>query len=49
MHTRVAAMSTRGINIIVPESGHYIQYEHPQIVIDAVRQALAISRSRPLR
>lgn len=44
LHLEIAAMSTRGINIIVPNSGHYIQYEHPQIVIDAVRQAVALAR-----
>lgn len=44
MHTQVASMSTRGINVIVPNSTHYIQYEHPQIVVDAVMQAVDISR-----
>lgn len=44
LHTQVASMSTRGINVIVPNSTHYIQYEHPQIVVDAVMQAVDISR-----
>jgi pimeloyl-ACP methyl ester carboxylesterase len=44
LHTQVAAMSTRGINIIVPNAGHYIQYEKPQVVIDAIEQATAIAR-----
>ncbi len=44
MHTRVAAMSTRGINIIVPDAGHYIQYDKPQVVIDAVDQARWLSQ-----
>lgn len=44
LHLDVAAMSTRGVNEIVPNSGHYIQYEHPQIVIDAVDQALSVAR-----
>jgi pimeloyl-ACP methyl ester carboxylesterase len=44
LHLEVASMSTRGINEIVPNSGHYIQLEHPQIVVDAVNQAVAISR-----
>lgn len=43
LHTRIAAMSTRGINIIVPNAGHYIQYDKPQVVIDAIRQVLAIA------
>jgi len=44
LHLDVASMSTRGINEIVPNSTHYIQLEHPQIVVDAVNQAVAISR-----
>lgn len=46
LHTQVAAMSTRGVNIIVPNSSHYIQYDHPQIVVDAVFQAVSVVRSR---
>lgn len=46
LHLEVAAMSTRGINVIVPNSGHYIQYEHPQIVIDAINQAVAIAKEK---
>jgi len=41
-------MSTRGVNEIVPNSGHYIQYDHPQVVIDAVNQAVAIAREEQL-
>lgn len=43
MHNEVAAMSTHGINIIVPRSSHLINYDRPEIVIDAIRQALAIA------
>lgn len=43
LHTQLASMSTRGINVIVPNSSHYIQYEHPQIVVDAVMQAVNLS------
>jgi pimeloyl-ACP methyl ester carboxylesterase len=43
MHNEVAAMSTHGINEIVPRAGHLIQYDRPEIVIDAIRQALAIA------
>jgi len=42
LHTRMASMSTRGVNAIVPDSGHYIQYDHPQTVVDAVLQTIAI-------
>lgn len=44
MHNEVAAMSTRGIDAIVPGAGHFIQYDRPQVVIDAVDQAVAIAR-----
>ncbi len=44
MHNEIAAMSTRGINIIVPNTGHYIQFDKPQVVVDAVNQALQIAR-----
>ncbi|BFI95219.1 MAG: alpha/beta hydrolase [Rhodanobacter sp.] len=44
LHLDVAAMSTRGVNEIVPNSGHYIQYDHPQVVIDAIEQVLSIAR-----
>lgn len=44
MHNEVAAMSTRGIDIIVPGAGHFIQYDRPQVVIDAVNEAVAIAR-----
>jgi len=30
----------------VPDSSHYIQYDQPQAVIDAVKQALAEIRGR---
>jgi pimeloyl-ACP methyl ester carboxylesterase len=43
MHNDVAAMSTHGVNEIVPRAGHLIQYDRPEIVIDAIRQALAIA------
>lgn len=45
-HDRLAALSTRGSNIVVPETGHYIQYDQPQAVIDAVTRAIAEIRGR---
>jgi pimeloyl-ACP methyl ester carboxylesterase len=49
LHSQLAAMSTRGINVIVPNAGHYIQFDRPQVVIDAVNQAIAISRERHIK
>ncbi len=46
LHTQVAAMSTRGVNMIVPRAGHFVQYDRPEIVIDAVNQAVAIAQEQ---
>ena len=46
LHLDVASMSSRGISIIVPHSGHYIQYDRPQVVIDAVDEVVAIARDQ---
>lgn len=43
LHNEVAAMSTHGANWIVPRSGHTINYDRPEIVIDAINQVLAIA------
>lgn len=43
MHNEVAAMSTHGVNEIVPRSGHYIQFDRPEIVIDAIEQTISIA------
>ena len=39
-----AAMSTNGRLIVVAGSGHYIQLEHPSVVIDAVQQVVVQAR-----
>ncbi len=48
-HDRIAALSTRGRNIVVPDSNHYIQYDQPQAVIDAVKQAVTEIRGHASR
>ncbi|MBV9548174.1 MAG: alpha/beta fold hydrolase [Alphaproteobacteria bacterium] len=40
-HNRLAALSTRGSNTIVPGSSHYIQMDRPKAVIDAVLRVVA--------
>ncbi len=35
-HNRLAALSSRGSNKVVPNSSHYIQIDQPLAVIDAV-------------
>jgi pimeloyl-ACP methyl ester carboxylesterase len=39
-----AAMSTNGRLIVVEGSGHYIQLDHPSVVVDAVRQVVTHAR-----
>ena len=46
MHNKVAAMSTHGVNEIVPRAGHYIQYDRPEIVIDAIEQTISIANDQ---
>lgn len=43
MHNELAAMSTHGVNEFVPRTGHLINYDRPEIVIDAIHQVLAIA------
>jgi pimeloyl-ACP methyl ester carboxylesterase len=38
MQEELAALSTRGKRIIVEGSGHFIQLDKPQVVIDAIRE-----------
>jgi pimeloyl-ACP methyl ester carboxylesterase len=45
-HDRIAALSTRGDNTVVPGAHHYIQIDKPQAVIDAVRRVVAVARLR---
>lgn len=46
LHSQVAAMSTRGINAIVPNANHFVQFDRPQVVIDAVNQVVAIAQEK---
>lgn len=45
-HDEIAALSTRGVNRIVADSTHYIQYDQPQAVIDAIDEVIAAVRSK---
>jgi len=44
-HDALAAMSTRGENIVVEGSGHAIQLDKPDAVIDAIRKVVALVRN----
>ncbi|HWU55168.1 MAG TPA: alpha/beta hydrolase [Rhizomicrobium sp.] len=45
-HEKLVPLSTRGSQRVVPGSGHYIQYNKPLAVIEAVKQALTEVRGR---
>ena len=40
-HEAYAALSTRGYHQLVPDSAHFIQIDHPKIVVDAITRVLA--------
>jgi pimeloyl-ACP methyl ester carboxylesterase len=44
MHDELATLSTKGVNRMVHNSGHYIQYQQPQAVIDAVNEVVGAVR-----
>jgi hypothetical protein len=35
-HDRLAARSTRGVSLMVANSGHYIQLDQPDVVVSAI-------------
>jgi pimeloyl-ACP methyl ester carboxylesterase len=39
-HAALAARSTQGVHIVVPNSRHYVQIDEPAAVIDAVRRVV---------
>jgi len=45
-HEQVAARSTLGRDVVVPDSGHGIQFAQPQAVVDAVREVVETVRER---
>jgi len=45
-HDDFAALSSRGQNRVVEGSGHFIQFEKPQAVIDAVNEVVAKARRK---
>jgi pimeloyl-ACP methyl ester carboxylesterase len=40
MHDELAHLSTSGENRLVPGSGHYVQFDKPQAVVDAVAKVV---------
>ncbi len=44
-HDEVAALSSRGENRVVPDAGHYIQLERPDVVIATVLEVVEAARA----
>lgn len=45
-HDEVAALSSRGVNRLVPDAGHYIQTDRPDIVIATVIEVVEAARGQ---
>ena len=45
-HDELAALSSRGLNRMVADSGHFIQQEQPEAVIEAVDEIVIEARSQ---
>ena len=41
LQRELAGLSTRATHVIVPDSGHLMLYQKPEVVIDAVRDVVA--------
>jgi pimeloyl-ACP methyl ester carboxylesterase len=44
MQAEMAGQSSNGKRIIAEKSGHYIQLDQPDLVIDAIRQVVEAAR-----
>jgi pimeloyl-ACP methyl ester carboxylesterase len=45
-HERLARLSSQGRLETLPASGHWIQLDHPELVVDAIRELALASRTR---
>ena len=43
-HERMAAASTRGRHVVAAKSGHWIMFDEPEVIVDAVRTLIAAMR-----
>jgi pimeloyl-ACP methyl ester carboxylesterase len=46
LHRQTARLSRRGVQRTVPGTGHHIELEAPQAIVEAVREVIAQSRTR---
>ena len=44
-HAELAALSSRGVQRLVPDSGHYIQFDQPDAVIGAIEEVISAIRT----
>ncbi len=42
LHNQLAAQSTRGVNCVIPDVGHYIQNDRPDVVVAAIREVITL-------
>jgi len=42
-HAALAALSSRGKHIVATRSGHHVQIEQPDLVVDAIREVVAVA------
>jgi len=45
-HVELAALSSRGVQRLVPDSGHYIQLDQPDAVTAAINEVISAARDR---
>lgn len=45
LHDEIAAESARGVNRTVPGSGHFIEWDRPDVVVDSILEVLAEARA----
>jgi len=45
-HAELAALSSRGVQRLVPDSGHYIQLDQPNAVIGAIKEVISATQHR---
>jgi pimeloyl-ACP methyl ester carboxylesterase len=44
MQKELAGLSSQGKQVIAQKSGHYIQLDEPELVIDAIRELIAVNQ-----
>ena len=45
LHTKLTELSSNGRQIMAKKSGHYIQHDEPELVVDAIREVVEQVRS----